>query len=66
MFLHTFVPYWGVIGMYLKLVWMMGIPMMWTWNQSAIVTSLTTFTNYGAWVSMEFGFCLPIEFDTMT
>jgi hypothetical protein len=28
--LHTFVLYWGVLGMYLRLVWMMEIPMMWT------------------------------------
>jgi hypothetical protein len=30
--MHTFVPYWGVLGMYLRLVWMEGIPTMLTWN----------------------------------
>jgi hypothetical protein len=30
MFLDTFVPYWGVMGTYLWLMWMMGIPMRWT------------------------------------
>jgi hypothetical protein len=30
--LHTIVFYWGVIGMYFKLLWMMGIPMMLTWS----------------------------------
>jgi hypothetical protein len=29
--LHTFVLYWGVMRMYLKLMWMMGILMMWIW-----------------------------------
>jgi hypothetical protein len=29
-------------------------------------TSLTTLTNYGAWILMEFRFCQPIEFDTST
>jgi hypothetical protein len=37
MLLNTFVPYWGVMGMYLKLVWMMGIPMMWPWSWKAMV-----------------------------
>jgi hypothetical protein len=30
--MYTFVSYWGVLGMYLKLLWMMGNPMMWTWS----------------------------------
>ncbi len=29
-------------------------------------TSFITLTNYGAWIPMEFGFCKPIEFDTLT
>jgi hypothetical protein len=30
--LHTFVPYWGVQGIYFILMWMLGIPMMPTWS----------------------------------
>jgi hypothetical protein len=28
MLLHTFVPYWGVLGMYFKLVGIMGVPVL--------------------------------------
>jgi len=40
MLLHTFVPYWGVLGMYIKLVWMMKIPMMWTSSQRVMVLKI--------------------------
>ncbi len=35
MHLCTFVLYQGVMGMYLVLMWIMGIVMMWTWSQKA-------------------------------
>ncbi len=35
--MHTFVPYWGVLGMTFRLMWMMGILMMWTNNQRVMV-----------------------------
>jgi hypothetical protein len=30
--LHTCVPYWGVLRTYFRLMWMLGIPTMWTWS----------------------------------
>jgi hypothetical protein len=34
--LHTIVPYWGVLGMFFRLMCMIGIFVMWTWNRKAL------------------------------